>query len=167
LDLRSTHNIIGLGFLKNWPKCNHYICDYMWLLVICDYIWTFLQLFLVLVIFTTTLQLICNYFGVHPSMWTTFSLVFIQEKQFVSHYVMTLALGSQPRQRHGKVQAKNATRESDLHPQECEGMNSNSQVDSHFGSWNLYGVLNLQKGISGVKFIRLKSSLYLWKAFET
>jgi hypothetical protein len=26
--------------------CNHYIYDYMGLLVICDYLWTFLQLFL-------------------------------------------------------------------------------------------------------------------------
>jgi hypothetical protein len=53
---------------RNWPKCNHSIYD-MRLLVICNYIWTFLQLFLVLVIFATTLQLVCNYFGVHPSMW--------------------------------------------------------------------------------------------------
>jgi len=30
---------------KNWPKRNHFICDYMRLLVICNYIWTFLQLF--------------------------------------------------------------------------------------------------------------------------
>ncbi len=30
---------------RNWPKCNHYICDYIWLLVICNYIWTCLQLF--------------------------------------------------------------------------------------------------------------------------
>jgi hypothetical protein len=63
---------------RNWPKCNHFICDYMQLLVICNYIWTFLQLFLVLVIFGTTLQLVCDYFDVHPSMWTTFNLVFIQ-----------------------------------------------------------------------------------------
>jgi hypothetical protein len=70
---------------RNWPKCNHYICDYIRLLVICNYIWTFLQLFLVLVIFATTMQLVCNYFDVHPSMWTTFSLIFIQEEQFMSH----------------------------------------------------------------------------------
>ncbi len=53
---------------RNWPKCNHSIYNSMRLLVICNYIWTFLQLFLVLVIFATTLQLVCNYFGVHPSM---------------------------------------------------------------------------------------------------
>jgi hypothetical protein len=51
---------------RNWPKCNHFICDYMQLLVICEYILTFLQLFLVLVIFLTTLQLAYDYFGVHP-----------------------------------------------------------------------------------------------------
>jgi hypothetical protein len=59
-----------------------FICDYMQLLVFYNHIWTFLQLFL---IFVTTMQLVCNYFVVHPSMWTTFSLVFIQEKQFMSH----------------------------------------------------------------------------------
>jgi len=29
---------------RNWPKRNHFIYDYMRLLVICNYIWTFLQL---------------------------------------------------------------------------------------------------------------------------
>jgi hypothetical protein len=53
---------------RNWPKCNHYICNYMQLLVIYSYIWTFLQLFLVLFIFATTLQLVCDYFDVHPYM---------------------------------------------------------------------------------------------------
>jgi len=53
---------------RNWPKCNHSLCDYIQLLVICNYIWTFLQLFLVLVIFTIIVQLVCNYFGVHHSM---------------------------------------------------------------------------------------------------
>jgi hypothetical protein len=54
--------------VRNWPKCNQSICDYMQLLVIYNYIQTFLQLFLVLVIFAITLQLVCDYFGVHPSM---------------------------------------------------------------------------------------------------
>ncbi len=53
---------------RNLLEYNHYICDYMQLLVICNYIWTFLQLFLVLVIFAITLQLVCDYFGVHPSL---------------------------------------------------------------------------------------------------
>jgi hypothetical protein len=59
---------IGRHTIRNWPKCNHSIYDYMQLLIICNYIWTFLQLFIVLVIFATTLQLVCDYFGVHPSM---------------------------------------------------------------------------------------------------
>jgi hypothetical protein len=60
----------------------------MRLLVIRNYIWTFLQLFLVLVIFVITLQLVsCDYFGVHPSMRTTFNLVFIKKKHFMSHYL--------------------------------------------------------------------------------
>ncbi len=65
---------------KNWPKCNHYICNYMQLLIICNYFYTFLQLFLVLVIFAIALQLICHYFSFHLSMWTTFNLVFIPKK---------------------------------------------------------------------------------------
>ncbi len=44
---------------RNWLECNHYICDYMWLLIICNYLWTFFQLFLVFVIFLTILQLVC------------------------------------------------------------------------------------------------------------
>jgi hypothetical protein len=69
---------------KNWPKCNHSIWNYMQLLDIYNYIWTILQLLLMLVIFVTTLQLVCNYFSVHPSTCTTFSLVFIQQEQFMS-----------------------------------------------------------------------------------
>jgi hypothetical protein len=53
-------------------------------------------------------------------------------------------------QRQGKVRAKYATRESHFHSWECEGMKPHSQMDSHFGSWNPYGVLNFQKGILGV-----------------
>jgi hypothetical protein len=44
---------------------------------------------------------------------------------------------------------------------------THSQVDSHFGSWNFYGVPNLQRSISGSKLIGLKSSLYHLKALET
>jgi hypothetical protein len=78
--------IVGCGITnRNWPKYNHSICDYMRLLIICNYIWTVLQLFLLLVIFATAVQLVCDYFDVHPYIWTTFSLVFIQEKQFMSH----------------------------------------------------------------------------------
>ncbi len=84
---RSFWQLLGQQFTsRNWPKCNHFICDYMQLLIICNYIWTFLELFLMLVIFATTLQLVCDYFRVYLSMWTTFSLVFIQEEEFMSHY---------------------------------------------------------------------------------
>ncbi len=65
------HDVLDLLWCdtnRNWPKCNHYICDYKRLSVICNYIWTFCQLFLVLVIFVITPQLICNCFGVHPSI---------------------------------------------------------------------------------------------------
>jgi hypothetical protein len=52
--------------------------------------------------------------------------------------VTTLALGSQPKQKHGKVLAKSATQESHFHSQECERMWKNelthSQMDFHFGS---------------------------------
>jgi hypothetical protein len=74
LSLRSNGRILveednqWISLVENWPKCNHSIYDYMPLLVICNYIWTFLQLFLVLIIFATTLQLVCTYFSVHPSM---------------------------------------------------------------------------------------------------
>jgi hypothetical protein len=53
--------------------------------------------------------------------------------------VTTLAFGSWPKQKHEKVQVESATRESQLHTQECEGMNPHSQVDSHFGKLNPYG----------------------------
>jgi hypothetical protein len=39
---------------------------------------------------------------------------------------MTLALGLRPRQKHGKMQAKNVTQESHLHSWECEGMISHT-----------------------------------------
>jgi hypothetical protein len=31
-----THIFDERNTSRNWPKCNHYICDYMWLLVICN-----------------------------------------------------------------------------------------------------------------------------------
>jgi p-aminobenzoyl-glutamate transporter AbgT len=59
----------------------------------------------------------------------------------VRHYVTTLGLGSRLGQWHGKVQIESATWESHSHSQECEWKSAkkwthNSQVDSHFGSWN-------------------------------
>jgi hypothetical protein len=41
----------------------------------CNYIWTILQLFLVLVIFAITLQLICNHYGFHRRTTTYIPLV--------------------------------------------------------------------------------------------
>jgi hypothetical protein len=79
---------------------------------------------------------------------------------FFAFIVITLTLGSRPRQRQGKVQAENATQEPHLH---SLGMWRNepthSQMDSHFGSWNPFGVLNLQKGISRVKIHWIKKFL--------
>jgi hypothetical protein len=48
--------------------CNYYS-------FVIDYLWTFLQLILVLVIFATTLQLVCNYHGFHLKKTTYVSLV--------------------------------------------------------------------------------------------
>jgi hypothetical protein len=84
LKFKSPSSITIQTTSKNWPKCNHYICDYMRLLIISNYIWTFLQLFFVSVIFATIVQLVCNYFGVHPSMWTTFGLVSTKKTIYVA-----------------------------------------------------------------------------------
>jgi hypothetical protein len=56
----------------------------------------------------------------------------------------TLALGLQPRQRFIRAQAKRSVRE-------CENEDSHSQMSSHFGSWSLGGLLNLQRVIAKVK----------------
>jgi hypothetical protein len=47
-----------------------------------------LRYIFVLMIFTTILQLVYDYFGVHPSVWTTFSLFFIQK---ITIYVSLIA----------------------------------------------------------------------------
>jgi hypothetical protein len=44
-------------------------------LLVIYYFWTFLQLFLILVIFATTLQLVCEHFGFHPKGTTYDTLV--------------------------------------------------------------------------------------------
>ncbi len=79
-------------------------------------------------------------------------------------FVTTLNLGSQPKQRHGKVRAKSATRKSHLHSwssRECEWMNP------HTPKWTLtLGVGNIielqifKKLLQGSKLIGLKTSLY-------
>jgi len=70
---------------------------------------------------------------------------------------MTLALGSWPRKKHGKVWAENVS-----------GEITHSQMDFHFGYWNFYGVPNFHKVIWRVKiywiadfFIPLKKLLRL------
>jgi hypothetical protein len=64
---------------------------------------------------------------------------------------MTLTLGLQPRQGHGKVRAENVIWESHSHFWVCERVwriePTHSQVDSHFENLSLYGVPNLQKVI--------------------
>ncbi len=80
-----------------------------------------------------------------------FSLSLLRHSNIIC--VMILALGSQPWQGHENLQVESATWESHSHShsQECERMRENepthSQVDSHFGSWNPYGVSNIQRTI--------------------
>jgi hypothetical protein len=70
----------------------------------------------------------------------------------------TLILGLRPRQGHGKVQAKSATRKSHLHSWSVNEP-THSQVDSHFGNWSLYEVSNVQREISRVKIHWIKKFL--------
>jgi hypothetical protein len=69
--------------------------------------------------------------------------------------ITTLTLGLWPKQGHGNVWAKNATRGSHSHSQEWKRVWGNerthSQVDSHFGS---YEVSNVHRTIQGSKPIR-------------
>ncbi len=72
----------------------------------------------------------------------------------INFSVTTLALGSRPRQRHGKVWVDNAPWVSHSHGWKCKRVWGNepthSQVDSHFGSWSPYEVLNVLRVISRV-----------------
>jgi hypothetical protein len=72
--------------------------------------------------------------------------------------VTTLALGSRPKQGLARVWTKSEARESHFMLQgswKCkkvsENEHSHSQVNSHFGSWNLGGLSNLQRAIARVK----------------
>jgi hypothetical protein len=65
-------------------------------------------------------------------------------------YVATLALGSWPKQGLAKVQAKSKARESHFmllgvwkYGRVWENEPPHSQMDSHFGGWNLNGLPNL------------------------
>jgi hypothetical protein len=63
--------------------------------------------------------------------------------------IATLALGSRPRQRFVRAQAKSSVRE-------CEDDDSHSQMSSHFGSWSPGGLPNLQRVIAEVKTPRIE-----------
>jgi hypothetical protein len=73
----------------------------------------------------------------------------------LANCVVTLALGSRPRQRLAKVWAKCEGQESHfMLPKMWENVREwtpHSQVSSHFGSWSLDGFPNLHKVITGVK----------------
>jgi len=73
--------------------------------------------------------------------------------------VTTLTLGSQPRQRHWKVQAKNATRESRSHSQECECEGMNPHIPSGSPLWELESLWSPEfskSDFKGSQFIGLK-----------
>jgi len=81
--------------------------------------------------------------------------------------VTTLALGLQPKQKHGKVWVESATQESHFHSQECEGINP------YIHKWILtFGIrIPMESWIfkeifQGSKFVRLKISLYQLKVLE-
>jgi hypothetical protein len=74
---------------------------------------------------------------------------------------MTLALGLQPRQMHGKVRVGSVTWESYLRSQKCEGMNP------HIPKWTFILEVGIhvesqifKEVFQGSKLIGSKSSLY-------
>jgi hypothetical protein len=73
-------------------------------------------------------------------------------------FVATLALGSRPNQGFAKVWAKSELGSHISCSRECKS--------SHFGSWSLNGLLNLQRAILGVKNHWWKFFLYHWKAIN-
>jgi hypothetical protein len=82
--------------------------------------------------------------------------------------VMTLTLGSQPKQKHGKVQVKSATRESHLHSWECERMNPHTPKWTPTLGVGVFMEFRILKEVfQGSKFIDSNNSLYHWKDFET
>jgi len=85
--------------------------------------------------------------------------------------VTTLTLSSQPRQKHAKTQAKNATWEPYLHSWECEGMCE--RMSPHTPKWTptlgvgIYMESQIfRKQFQGSKLIGLKTSLYHYKVLE-
>jgi hypothetical protein len=69
--------------------------------------------------------------------------------------VMTLTLGSRPKQRHGKVWAKSTTQESHFHSRECEGMNPHT-LPSGLPLWELESFWSREYS---KKYIRGQNSL--------
>jgi hypothetical protein len=88
--------------------------------------------------------------------------------------VTTLALGSQPRQKHGKCVSQKCNprvtlallgERRSVWRNVWRNEPTHSQVDFHFGSWSPYGVLNFWRASLGFKthwiknfFIKLKCS---------
>jgi hypothetical protein len=105
-----------------------------------------------------TFCLITNFWLVYNTFYTYVKTLLVVDtcvcNTFIV-YVMTLALGLWSRQEHGMVWADIVIRKSHSHFHECKKMWGNepthSQVDSHFESWNLYEVTNIQRAIWGVK----------------
>jgi hypothetical protein len=77
-------------------------------------------------------------------------------------FIMTLTLGLQPKQRHGKLWVKNATWESHSHSRECGRVWGNelthSQLGSHFGSWSPENSQIFKKWFQRSKLIGLKKN---------
>jgi hypothetical protein len=73
---------------RNWPKCNHFICNYMQLLiifnymqllVICDYMWLHLDIFANISCVGHIFDYIATNFAI--------IMVFIQKEQFMSYWL--------------------------------------------------------------------------------
>jgi hypothetical protein len=85
--------------------------------------------------------------------------------------VMTLTLSSQPKQKHGKTEAKNATWETHLHSRDYEGMCEG--MNPHTLKWTpTLGVgIHMESQIfierfQKLKLIGMKTFLYHYKALE-
>ncbi len=89
----------------------------------------------------------------------------------VPYNVVTLALGSRPRQGLAKMRAKNEFKSHISCSQECERVRGNepshSQVNSHFGSWSPNGLPNFKGRLQGSKLIGLRRFFNHWKALGT
>jgi hypothetical protein len=86
----------------------------------------------------------------------------------VGESVVTLVLGSWPRQEFVKVRAKIELRSHISCSRECKRVwgneSSHSQMNSHFGNWSPNGLPNLQTEILGVKTHYIKEFLISLKS---